>query len=157
MSALEKIRACLSVHPDSSATDLAADAGISRQRVYQICRSAGIELTDKRRRKGDAKQWVNHFGGTQSVSSNFIGGASELTASADLLRRGIPVYRALTFVSAADLVIDLGGELKRVEVRSAKRNKAGSLRYPMPADRSRYDFLALVEPDGTVTYKPELF
>lgn len=156
MSALEKIRAMLTVNKNASAADLAAAANVSRQRVHQICKAEGISIVDRRRRAGEPKQWSNHFGGDKKLSSHFIGGASELTAAADLLRRGIPVYRAVTFVSSADIVIDINGKLLRVEVRSAKRNQDGCLRYPMPADRARYDILALVEPDGTVTYKPEL-
>ena len=156
MSALEKIRAALALNPSASASDLASEASISRQRVYQICKSEGIVLVDRRRLDGRPAQWTNHFGGEMKLSSHFIGGASELTAAADLLRRGIPVYRAVTFVSSADLVIDLDGELLRVEVRSAKRNQNGSLRYPMPANRARYDILALVEADGKVTYKPDV-
>jgi hypothetical protein len=99
--------------------------------------------------------WTNHFGGERKLSSNFIGGASELTAAADLLRRGIPVYRSMTSVAAFDLVAEVGGELIRIEVRSAKRGSDGRLRFPMPAEK-RYDVLALVEPTGEVTYKPEL-
>lgn len=156
MSALEEIRAALALNPSASAADLASEASISRQRVHQICKAEGIKLMDRRRREGRPAQWTNHFGGERKLSSHFIGGASELTAAADLLRRGIPVYRAVTFVSSADLVIDLDGDLLRVEVRSAKRNQDGSLRYPMPANRARYDILALVEPDGKVTYKPDV-
>lgn len=156
MSALEKIRAALADAPNSSAAELATVAGISRQRVHQICKAAGIVLVDRRRRGGEPRQWANHFGGEKKLPSHFIGGASELTAAADLLRRGIPVYRAVTFVSSADLVIDRDGRLLRIEVRSAKRNQDGSLRYPMPANRARYDVLALIEPDGKVTYKPDV-
>lgn len=156
MSALEKIHAALAVNPSASASDLALSSGVSRQRVHQICKAEGIVIADRRRREGRAKQWETHFGGGQKLSSLFVGGASELTAAADLLRRGIPVYRAVTFASAADLVIDKDGALLRIEVRSAKRSQNGALRYPMPADRARYDILALVEPDGKVTYKPDV-
>jgi len=156
MSAIEEIKQILVADADSTAASIAAKIGVSRQRVHQICKANGIALADGRRRGGSAT-WINHFGGHEALSSHFVGGASELTTCADLLRRGIPVYRAVTFVSAADLVIDFRGSLLRVEVKSAKRNNSNSLRYPMPADRSRYDILALVEPSGAVTYKPDPF
>lgn len=156
MSAIEQIKQILAEDADSTAAIIATKIGVSRQRVHQICKAAGVTLFDGRRRGGSAA-WSNHFGGPEVLSSHFVGGASELTACADLLRRGIPVYRAVTFVSAADLVIDFRGALLRVEVKSAKRNNSNSLRYPMPADRSRYDILALVESNGAVTYKPDPF
>ena len=161
MKTSEKVRAALEANPCSSAADLAQAVGVTRQRVHQICRAEGLKPKDMRRgfkpgRKSDPN-WVrpNHFGGQKQLSSHFTGGASELTASADLLRRGVPVYRALTFVSAADLIIDLDGRLLRVEVRSAKRNASGHIRYAAP-QKGRYDVLALVEPDGSVTYRPSL-
>ena len=156
MSALDRIKSALSENHAATAAELAQHAGVSRQRVYQICKAAGITLS-RAARPIEPRQWSSHFGLQEKLSSHFIGGASECSAAADLLRKGIPVYRAMTFVSSADLVIDRNGELLRVEVRSAKRNINGTLRYPMPIDRSRYDVLALVEPDGAVTYKPPLF
>lgn len=103
------------------------------------------------------KQARKYHGTELKLPSTVIGGASELQCAADLLRRGVPVYRALTQCSSCDLVIDIDGNLVRVEVRSAKRNGGGQLRYPMPRDRLRYDVLALVEPDGRVTYQPDIF
>lgn len=156
MNTLDRIRAVIAENPSSTASAIAANVGVSRQRVHQLCKIGVITLPDGRRRGWSGKR-ANHFGVGKPLPPHFVGGASELSACADLLRRGVPVYRAVTFVSAADLIIDLQGELKRVEVRSAKRNGSGSLRYPMPVDRAMYDVLALVEPDGNVTYKPAIF
>jgi hypothetical protein len=102
------------------------------------------------------KQARKYHGTEQYLPSNFIGAASELQCAADLLRRGVHVFRSLTPCSGSDLVMDLAGELLRVEVRSAKRNGSGQLTYPRPAE-VRYDVLALVEPDGRVTYQPDPF
>ena len=160
MGVLQKIdiiKAALAEKPRSSALDLAKETGLTRQRVYQLCKEHGIKLVDKRFTRPVGAQWTNHFGGAEKLTSHFIGGASELTACADLLRRGVPVYRALTFVSAAALVMDLGGRLLRVEVKSAKRTQKGTLTYQSPYYPDRYDILALVEPDGSVTYKPNPF
>lgn len=153
---IDIIKNALVENPDLSAIELAGIAGITRQYVYDLCRKHGVLLRDARH-TAEAKEWANHFGGNKRLTSHFIGGASELFAAADLLRRGIPVYRALTFLSAADMIADIGGRLIRIEVKSARRNKNGSLRYSPPYDHARYDVLALVEPNGFVTYKPGLF
>lgn len=162
MAALAKILELLSENPSRTISEIAALVGVTRQRVSQICAANGIKAKDGRRGAKPRKApipggWKNHFGGPHALSSHFIGGASELCACADLLRKGVPVYRAVTFVSSADLIIDCRGRLMRVEVRSAKRNSSGSLRYPVPSDKTRYDVLALVEGTGAVTYKPDIF
>jgi hypothetical protein len=150
----------LALHPHSTAKQIAAATGISRERVYQLAREGKVDLatghTFLARESGQLLAVPTPFGGRGRLSSHFIGGAGELTVCADLLRRGIPVYRACTFVSAADLIIDLGGKLLRIEVRSATRNGKGTLRYPHPSQPERYDVLALVDRAYTVTYRPDI-
>lgn len=103
------------------------------------------------------RQARSYHGTDVRLPSNFVGGASELQCAADLLRRGVPVWRSLTSCASCDLVIRFAGHLARVEVRSGKRTRGGDLRYPRPVDTTRYDVLAIVEPDGRVTYKPDIF
>ena len=152
----EKILAEVAENPSITASELAEKFKVSRQYISLIKKANNIKL----RRSGlkdRSRVWTNHFGGEVKLSSHFIGGASELTAAADLLRRGVPVYRALTFVGKADLIADFDDKLLRIEVKSAKRYSDGGLRYGMPVDKKRYDVLALVEPSGVVTYKPDVF
>lgn len=155
MDTVEALRAFARDNPEATAAMAAAHLGISRQRVQQLCKREQVKLRDGRSQGRRSERGANHFGGPQRLPSTFIGGACELSAAADLLRRGIPVYRAMTSVSSADLVVEINGELRRVEVRAAKR-VGGSLRYGVPA-LLRYDILALVESDGRVTYKPDPF
>ena len=55
-----------------------------------------------------------------AISPSSQGAASELTVSADLLRRGASVYRSLSPAAAFDLVAAFGDRLIRVEVKSRK-------------------------------------
>lgn len=126
---IDIIKNALVENPDLSAIELAGIAGITRQYVYDLCRKHGVLLRDARH-TAEAKEWANHFGGNKRLTSHFIGGASELFAAADLLRRGIPVYRALTFLSAADMIADIGGRLIRIEV-----NRRGGTRTDLSAIR----------------------
>lgn len=157
MTLIDRIQTIISTNTNISASELAENLGVSRQRVYQICSKHGIKFNKTIGRKIGEKSWADQFGNTNRLPSNFIGNASELTVAADLLRHGIPVYRALTQSSSCDLIVDVDGSLLRIEVRSAKRNIDGVLRYAMPADRNRYDVLALVESNCTITYKPEIY
>ena len=150
------IRELIKSEPSISQSDVAARLGLSRQRVSQLCQEFGIEMKDARRgrrSKGPIRRAdLNHFGhARQRHSPSFIGGACELTVASDLLRRGIAVYRSLTPVGAFDLVADYEGTLFRIEVRAAKR-QGEQLIFSRPD--LRYDVLALVTPDVTVTYRP---
>lgn len=78
-----------------------------------------------------------------------------MTVCAALLRRGIPVYRACTFVGEVDLVMKHAGRYLGVEVRSARKNKSGGTSYCSPK-RDRYDVLALCFQDGSVKFQPAL-
>jgi hypothetical protein len=160
MSKTDDILAAVRADKTITATALIERFAVSRQHIYALCKRHGLKLRRslQRPRARPERKPTGHFGqAAGALSTHFIGGASELTACADLLRRGVPVYRAITFVSAADLIIDFRGKLIRVEVRSAKRNNNGPLRYQAPINRSRYEVLALVDGHGAVTYKPNIF
>lgn len=155
----EKLLALIAERSDITQAMAARELGVSRQRINQVCRREGIELaraaqapkrsspmsyTERRKR-----EVVNHFGVAGArPNPTFTGAASEMTVVADLLRRGISVYRAVAHVAPFDIVADYKGALVRVEVRSAR---LGSTTLP---PRAKYDVLALVFPDGNVTYRP---
>lgn len=145
----------LKAEPEISQTQAAQRLGVSRQRISQLCKELGLKM------KRGVRPWkppllgtgLNHFGyERQRRNPSFIGGASELTVAADLLRRGIPVYRSLTHVGAFDLIADYDGTLVRVEVRSAKRKPDGRLIFVRP--EPRYDVLALVTQEAEIIYRP---
>jgi hypothetical protein len=155
MKHVEKILSVLEAEPEATYKKIGEAIGVSSQRAQQICKAQNIKTCKIRGRRpaNPHTQWRNRYGGTEKIASHFVGGASEITAAAFFMRQGIPTYRAVAFCGRADLVIDVDGKLLAVEVRSAKKNLSGRLCYAVPVDKTRYDILALVEPDGTVTVK----
>ena len=150
------IKDAVSGNPAITAKEVAGLLGITRQAVHGHVKNLGLKLGDGRRgRVSSPRIWTGHFGNEKKLTSHFIGGASEMIVCADLLKRGIPVYRAITFVSAADLVADMAGVLVRVEVKSVRRNQAGNINYKAP-NAHRFDLLALVDCDGAVEYRPPI-
>ena len=70
------------------------------------------------------------------------GAIQELKVSADLLRKGYHVFRAVSPSAHCDLIIiDKKGKLKRVEVRSAVKNKSGKFFF---SRNGHYDLIAFV-------------
>lgn len=63
--------------------------------------------------------------------TNQLGAACELIVSADLIRKGHDVYRALSPSAPFDLVSHMDGVLTRVEVRTAQERRDGSLTVPV--------------------------
>lgn len=153
---LEKIRSALQADDSLTAADLARRFEVSVNSIYAQLNKHGIAV--KKGKKGRAPKprvWTGHFGHTEKLSSHFIGGASEMIVCADLLKRGIPVYRAITFLSSADLIADMDGALVRIEVKSAKRNENGNFQFAAPHPE-RFDVLALVDQHGAVDYRPPI-
>lgn len=151
-STCDRIMALCAEFPSSSAGEIAKLAGASRQTVYANCKKHGIILRDTRmRRNGAAKE------STDQIPSIFTDGACELTVSANLLKSGIPVYRALSSVNSVNLVADVNGRLYRIEVRAIKRNGPIGLCLTAPGDRSKFDVLAMVDGVGNVTYRTNNF
>jgi Holliday junction resolvase-like predicted endonuclease len=67
-----------------------------------------------------------------------IGAASEAMVCADLLSRGLEVYRAFSPQSSCDLVVRAGGEFYGVEVKTVRGNSLP------PCQPSKFEILALV-------------
>lgn len=155
METAKRVTELLSNNPGLNRKELAKICGVSKQRISQICKKHGLNPVNVADTRPPPPQLINGLGGTAKLSPNFVGSVSELTAATDLLRRGIPVYKALTFVSSVDLIVDIDQSLVRVEVRSARTASNGRWTYATPADRSRYDVLAVVNQHGEVRYKPE--
>jgi hypothetical protein len=88
------------------------------------------------------------------VASNAEQGAiSELLVSADLIKRGYEVFRALSPQSSCDLVALKSNETLRIEVRTGFLSRGGNLSYGQSHIGSgRYDVLAVALKDGSITY-----
>jgi hypothetical protein len=96
-----------------------------------------------------------------TVNTGVAGAISELLVSADLLRRGLPVFRAVSAAAPCDLIVLRDGQALRVEVRSGTYGREvdglPTIYFPLgDKDRGRFDVLAVVVGD-VVRYLPDPF
>jgi hypothetical protein len=147
--------------PPPSLREIATAVGISRERVRQLLAAEGLKSTRKttgRPRTRPPRVWRNRFGHTRKVSTHNLGAVSELFVAGDLLARGWSVYRAMSAHCVCDLVACDGDHTYKIEVRSANRAASGAWTYnAKPRVDESYDVFALVLPDGTIRYKPDVF
>ena len=88
-------------------------------------------------------------------STGKLGALGELLASADLMKRGFEVYRAISPASSCDLCVIKNSRKYSVEVRTGHRTADGKIA-TMRA-KVRADFLAVVlHYENTVVYEPSL-
>ena len=109
-------------------------------------------------REIDARGNYHVANATLGISPGTVGAMGELLVSVDLMRRGYDVFRALSPNCACDLAVVAAEGLIRIEVRTGYRSRTGSLHYShnKPGQECRYDIMAVVLHDGTITYLPEL-
>lgn len=85
-----------------------------------------------------------------------VGAVSELVASADLMRQGFAVFRAMSPACSCDLLILCDGIVQRVEVRTGQRLVNGNFSFPLRhTDAGRFDILAVVIENTDVYYYPD--
>lgn len=100
-----------------------------------------------------------HGGQYVGVSPGTVGAIHELIVSADLMRRGYHVFRALSQSSPCDLIaFRESGVLLRIEVKTTVRYASGEIRVLtfLPGEKEKFDVLALVTHDGGLMYVPEI-
>jgi hypothetical protein len=85
-----------------------------------------------------------------------LGAVSELLVCVDLMRRGIPVFRATSPACSCDLIGIFDNLPKRIEVTKGVKLASGQIRWAYH-DTSRYDILALVFADNSISYLPDPF
>lgn len=82
-----------------------------------------------------------------------IGAASELIVAADLVAKGHEVYRALNPQGNCDLLCMLGEQPIRIEVKTARYEKSGTLvAGNLKGREGRFDVLAIVSSLGEIQY-----
>lgn len=85
-------------------------------------------------------------------STGTQGAISELRASVDLLKSGLPVYRALSPSAPADLIILDGEDMVSVEVRTGFRYLSGKVSFPT---KNKADIFAVcIHGEPTVHFLP---
>ena len=105
-------------------------------------------------RRGQHLQNIALAGPPLPLAVGTVGAIHELAVSADLLRRGYAVFRALSPSCSCDLVIMKNGVLQRVEVTSGRHTKT-KIEW-LPKDPAKFDLLAVVTRDGQIHYTPEV-
>lgn len=90
-----------------------------------------------------------------NLPTGTTGAMHEMLVAIDLLRRGLYVYRSLTPNAPSDLAVLHGCRLIRVEVTTGYASPAGATWHPKK-DGTKFDVLAIVTHDGTISYRPEL-
>ena len=122
------------------------------------CKRCGAPVLFKRRNaiycgpacRRLAKPAVSTYPGVSAVTAGAI---SELRVACDLMRRGYPVFRALSPACLCDLIAWTSVGAVRIEVRSS--GGIGACIRKQPKDVGRQDAFAFVDADKIV-YEPEL-
>ena len=141
--------------------EIAAQLGISRQRVYQILVEENVDyLTANRRHRLQrriSRNLARSLGPDAAyVDRNTRGEISELLAAADLLSLGWKPYVPLFRNRGHDLIVTKNRTVLSIEVRSALRRKDRSIAASEFTTGHRSDHFAFVLPDEPVIYKPPL-
>lgn len=71
----------------------------------------------------------------QNNSTTYRGDVAELMAASELVRRGYIVSRPLTNGAAYDILADVGGLIKKVQIKKACRQKNGTLRVNLSSSK----------------------
>ena len=86
-----------------------------------------------------------------------VGAIGEMTACADLLKRGFEVFRSVSATCSCDLIILKNKKLLRVEVRTGTTNQiTGRISVPKTKLKlEKYDIFATIV-NGIIYYAPPL-
>jgi len=142
---------------NATVSEIADKLKISRQAVHQTLTRMGLPTTFPRPLyKGPTPEKIPPLFGHR-LSPHFAAAVAEMLVAVDLMHRGFDVYKSLASCGACDLVcIKRGGNVAiRVEVKTARRQMNGKLHHS-PHTHNRFDVLALVCGDKSVTYLPDL-
>ncbi len=96
----------------------------------------------------------NPDGGYGDLSPSRVGAIHEMMVCADLCKRGLSIFRAVSPSEECDIMAMRGSEIFRIEVTTGYRSPRGALNFP-PKQTARFDILAVVERSGKITYHPD--
>jgi hypothetical protein len=86
-----------------------------------------------------------------NTNTSSLGAALEMIVCADLLLRGLAVFRSVSPACSCDLVILLDGRLLRIEVTAGSISRtSGKLAFSFH-DPANYDTIAVVLPDKSIS------
>ena len=133
-----------------TASRVALDLQVSRQRVHQLCKRYGVKLSPSP--KGPPRGEVgspHRWGGDVRIPPNWVGAAGELTAAVELIKMGFYVHQAVARTGPFDLIAYHGGKFHRIEVRCIRSSGQRSV-----IKWEEVDYAAFVLPDGLVEWEP---
>lgn len=94
------------------------------------------------------------FEGRASGLPGTRGAVAELMVCADLLSKGVEVFRAVSPQATCDLaVIDKSGRFLRVEVKGVTPNSRGLIACNVKRNMGNFDMIAFVFQDGKIVYR----
>lgn len=105
------------------------------------------------------KEWNRRIYGNDTLAThndrNMIGAAGEMIVCADLLAVGFEVYRAVSPSQSCDIIAMACGEVWRIESRVSAVNRFNgrNARNRRGATEGKYDIIAFVLPDRSVSYE----
>lgn len=107
----------------------------------------------RQKQRADYRRFNGMTDHEPTLPSATTGAISELVVSADLLRRGFHVFRALSPSCPCDLVgLDGNGKMIRFEVRTSSLSASGNPMKPQSMRDVRADVLAMVTRNKEITY-----
>lgn len=161
--AADRLRAFVKKNPKGTARDAAQALGVSRQRIYHLCKEIGIRLSvppnvpGTRLATGLPLPRVRTGGVSIAVNHTICGTISELLAAADLMARGYKVYTPIARQKCHDLIaVAPDGRLVTFEVRSGRRRATGAGFTFVQPQRGKSDVIAVVLTGDPVEYIPAL-
>lgn len=139
------------------AAAIASRLGITRARVYQIAKRAGVSFPRQTSLRVPVKPRARVMTGGVSapINASVAGTIAELLVAADLMARGWQVFMPLIASKGHDLIAAKADRLITVEVRSAYRNSAGRLIYARKPDCSSSHYAAVITGEP-VHYDPDI-
>lgn len=158
---LDQAQAIAKDDPYIGVREIAAILGVSRQRLYQVYKAAGLKCPKRAlygrfappRRRPDAR--IN-CDAPADVSPPVAGAVAECIVLGDLLARGYKPYIPLIRQKSHDIVaVAPSGRVVTIEVRSAIRKKGGGI-YVVKKKSDKSQVYAMVDKDLPVQYDPPL-
>lgn len=152
--------------------DKNAHSGFAYKEIPRQCAECGCALSRERLRRqalycgpacykeAQRKKYLENNPGRRrgEIPSGTVGAASELIVCADLLARGVAVFRSVSPSCSCDLLAMRGveGRTVRVEVTSGSMSGVGALTWPRK-DAKKHDLLAVVyQPGNKIMYLPPI-
>lgn len=121
------------------------------ERIKKNCGTCGKEFVGLKRTKYCCGRCYNESYGKNSLKSNLngisagtIGAISEIMVSADLMKKGYEVYRAISPASHCDLIAIKDDEIHKYEVRTGYYNILASGEKKLTVSMVRMDGKELI-------------